>query len=1724
MIEGIERKSWVLIVAILLGLWCTVAAAKIIYVDDSTNGLNDGSSWADAYNYLQDALTDANSAVKPVEIRVAQGIYKPDQGVGQTPGNRDATFQLINGVTIKGGYAGFGRLNPDDRDIESLKTVFSGDLNGDDGTKFTNYGDNSYHVVTGSGTDLTAVLDGLTITGGNAASYPSDCGGGINNINGSPCVTNCKFTVNSSEYRGGGMCNYGFSNPVVTNCVFERNRANNCGGGTYNEASSPTLINCTFTENNARYSGGGVFNEGKCSIKMTNCTFSKNSADSGGGMSDTEYSYSTMNDCTFTENTAGRGGGMLLDGSSMLTNCTFCGNSGGNGGGLTCDGHKSTPTLINCRFIANSAARGGGVYTYECISVPPSCLFSNCIFIGNSATVEGGGMDIKSSVVRLMNCTFTDNLSEGTGGGIYNWAPPHTVYPILTNCLLWNNRDRYGVTESAQFEGTAPTINYCCIQYWSGKFGGIGNIGNNPLLAPDSYHLKQGSPCIDTGDPAGNYTEQTDIDGQPRITGGRVDIGADEFHPQTPIIAVSPTNFDLFCPEGGPSPQPQILSVWNSFIGTLNWNITENYDWLDVLPASGQSSGQITNVVINIDANNLQRGIYTSKLQVSDPNAVNSPQFVTINLDVRPPMIGIEPNELNFISPREGPDPEPKVLSIWNDDIGILNWEISENCNWAEVWPTSGKSSGDVNKVIVCTDVNGLDWGKYSCVLTVSDPKAGNTPQYVTVNLDVRRPLISIEPNQLKFICPLDGPNPASQELSIRNADVGILHWQITEDCNWLYVSPLCGSSAGETNKVIASIDATGISAGEHSCQLIVSDPDANNTPQHVIVRLDVRRPIIGVAPATFEIVYPYGDPNFTPLKLSIWNTDIGTLNWNITADCNWLQVEPRSGKSSGEPNEVSIIVDASGFELGTYSCMLTISDQNAANSPQTVPVRLHVCDKTVYVPEQFPTIQDGIDHTLEGGILIVAEGTYTGPGNYNIDFKGKAITVRSTDPNDPDVVANTIIDCNSLGRGFYFHSEEDSNSILAGLTITNGYADNGGAIFCRYSSPVISNCFITCNRTSSPYGNGGGVWSNDSSLTLCNCEITNNFAGCFGGGIYSGYGNVHILNCTVSSNVAVDRGGGIFNSHTYPTVTNCVISGNRSGNNGGGYHCWGRDSKITNCTISGNTALNNGGGIYSTYGNKVTLVNCILWGDSAKLGRELAVCADDNVRSTASVSFCDLLGGQAEVYIASGCTLNWGKGNVDNDPCFALPGYWVHKNDPNIIVEPNDPNAIWIDGDYHLKSQVGRCDSNEERWTKDAVTSLCIDVGDPNSDWTKELWPNGKRINIGAYGGTPQASMSLNSIGNIADLNLDGFRYFGDLELFVYKWLYEEHFLPEDLNRDGLVDFYDFAMLSANWEEPPFPGLPSDPNPGDGAIKVPISPVLSWTAGSNTLQHSVFFGTSSPLVFQGTQSETTFVPGTLAKDTWHYWRIDEVNPRGVTLGPVWSFKTVCPPDQASNPNPANGATNVNINVVLTWTPGVGATSHDVYLGTQSPGTFQRNQTEITFVPGTLRSGKKYYWRIDEVNSDGKTTGTVWSFTTGGKTICFPGDTLVWLDGTPVKISEVLPSQRASIFGNILPKIYSRQIECIEEHQGAFECYDIMLETGNSISVADNHYFLIDSDRWVSVHELTRGLRLQSLNGPIAIKCVVKRATPLVGKVYNLKIKNSDRYFVGNDGVIVRDY
>jgi parallel beta-helix repeat protein len=347
-----------MVVVILFACAAATAAepGRIIYVDAAATGAKTGASWADACNCLQDALAVAKAATKPIEIRVAKGIHKPDQGAGITPGDQAATFQLLNGVTLKGGYAGAAGPDPDVRDVGLYETMLSGDLAGNDGTTDATRKDNSGNVVTGSGTDRTAVIDGFTITAGN--SWPNSYkgasasgGSGMLIDAGSPTILNCRFTANVNWAWGAALLVRNAASPLVADCIFLKNTGT---GISNSHGSNSVLINCRF-EGNTEY---GV---------------------------DTHSSDPTITSCLFTGN-----GGYAIRGSdsnSVLIDCVFQA-SGTVKSERGIFGTTSNLTLIGCTF---TGLGGAGV---EVMS--GDLNLSGCTFTGlhrECVHVMGGGRE-----------------------------------------------------------------------------------------------------------------------------------------------------------------------------------------------------------------------------------------------------------------------------------------------------------------------------------------------------------------------------------------------------------------------------------------------------------------------------------------------------------------------------------------------------------------------------------------------------------------------------------------------------------------------------------------------------------------------------------------------------------------------------------------------------------------------------------------------------------------------------------------------------------------------------------------------------------------------------------------------------------------------------------------------------------------------------------------------------------------------------------------------------------------------------------------------------------------------------------------------------------------------------------------------------------------------------------------------------------------------------------
>ena len=262
----------------------------------------------------------------------------------------------------------------------------------------------------------------------------------------------------------------------------------------------------------------------------------------------------------------------------------------------------------------------------------------------------------------------------------------------------------------------------------------------------------------------------------------------------------------------------------------------------------------------------------------------------------------------------------------------------------------------------------------------------------------------------------------------------------------------------------------------------------------------------------------------------------------------------------------------------------------------------------TIHVPSQYPTIQAGINAAVNGDTVLVADGTYTGTGNKDIDFLGKTIVVISE--NGPD---SCIIDCEADGRGFYFHSDEDSTSVLCGFTVTNGYVEEGGGINCENSSPMIANCIILANEVTGYSSCGGGIYCYYSNPVITDCMIIENTVGISGGGIYCDNSHPVISNCAISDNVAEGdgvSGGGICLGNSNPIIVNCTISGNSATSigwelvgAGGGISCWESSPTIDSCDIYNNSCYGEkysyGGGIHCWHSN-ATISNCNISQNSA--------------------------------------------------------------------------------------------------------------------------------------------------------------------------------------------------------------------------------------------------------------------------------------------------------------------------------------------------------------------------------------------------------------------------------------------------------------------------------------------------------------------------------------------
>lgn len=1226
-------------------------------------------------------------------------------------------------------------------------------------------------------TNGNAILIGCIFNGNTA----NQSGGAINNYLSNPTIQDCNFTVNNANV-GGGIANYGTSNPVIADCNFANNTAINTGGGIYNSDSNPQITGCNFNHNSVQFRGGAIYNISGSNGDINDCTFKENSAASGGGAMGIESgSNPDIRKCIFTENTAQWCGAIYANSASPnFINCDFIKNNAIDASGAI-ELSYADSVITNCRFLGNIAQ----TYNTGALTSGYSTLkLINCVFTGNHAPLAGGALNSYHSIMTLINCSVVNNYSNKGGGLICT----QNSLPNISNCIFWGN-------SGGPFADASPVVRYSCIQDSnpndSSIYPGTGNIDDNPMFVDadgpdniigtedDNLRLQQSSPCIDTGT---NTTTPplpaTDLDGQSRIQNGIVNMGVYEgptirfnvsgspvrlhegesgqFHVSLTFEPDSPLEVIVAYQSG--STEISVTSGSTLYFDSTNYNIPQP---VTLTAADGNYTDKTT--IFRISANGVPSYDVTASIIIYATMAVSpfgsgmtnpSDTFEAIQGEVKTLTAGAA--EGYYFSSWTAVPPENASFTNLNSsttEVCILN-DVTITANFGEkvtlTMAVSPEDTGSTTPAEFSEVIPGQTMflnaqphtGYYFASWTAMPPENAHFSNpdsslaeaiiygdvAITANFAPLSILtMTVFPENAGTVIPSEifnfVPNTAQLISAAENPGYKFLSWTAVPAENVSFFD--------DTNSSTTAIlyDTATITANFNT------EPNANIKSSSDMVILDEANSITLYANESSDD----GLPN-PPAAL--------TYHWQKISGPNTCIIK--------NPDDVNTLI---GFgNCGTFVFGLTVFD---GQLDSMASITIDVLRKEIYVSvdgndvygdgtisNPFASIEKGINTIAANGTAIVLEGTYY----ENVNFGGKNIILRSTNPDDPNVVTSTIIDANGSGSVFVFDSNEDANSVVSGFTITDGNAFQGGGIYIHSASPTIEKNIITDNYAED---SGSGLYAeNNASLIRFNTFVYNeiyfmatvilrnsvsifennlivdNLSVGYDAGLWCDHGRTIIKNNTIAENETYDT--------EWDSSTGILLSYNDRGNT----------PIIINNIIGKNK---NGTGIYD-------------WGDGT---------IDPN-----QITYNNIFGHLGNYFnIPDQTGIN---GNISCNPLFA------------------DSN----NGDFHLASSAGRWDSNSLCWASDAGSSPCIDAGDPNSNWSFEMWPHGKRINMGAYGNTAQASMSASNIGIKANLDNDEYDSvnFIDFELLAVDW--QKGNLPAhgDINRNSKVDIEDLAIFVQYW------------------------------------------------------------------------------------------------------------------------------------------------------------------------------------------------------------------------------------------------------------------------------------------------------------------------------------
>ncbi|OQX83402.1 hypothetical protein B6D60_10535, partial [candidate division KSB1 bacterium 4484_87] len=373
---------------------------------------------------------------------------------------------------------------------------------------------------------------------------------------------------------------------------------------------------------------------------------------------------------------------------------------------------------------------------------------------------------------------------------------------------------------------------------------------------------------------------------------------------EVPDLLVSTTTLDF-----GSSVASKTFNITNNGSGTLTWSVGADRSWIQVAPASGTTTTETDPVSVTVDLSSLGAGTYSGTITITSNGGTAT---ISVSASKEVPDLSVSVNALDF-----GSSETSKSFNVSNIGNGTLNWQVASDRSWISVSPNSGSTTTQTDQVTVTVDRSNLGPGTFTGTITVTSNGGTET---IAVSASKEVPDLSVTPTSLDF-----GSNETIKTFSLKNDGSGTLSWTITDNKDWISVTPTQGSTTDETEAISVTVDRSNLAAGSYTGQVTIT---SNGGTETVAITASKEVPSLSVSPTSLSFSESDNSKTF-----AITNSGTGALTWSVSNDRSWISVTPENGTTTSETDYVTVSVDLSNLGAGTYSGTITVTSNGGTKT-----------------------------------------------------------------------------------------------------------------------------------------------------------------------------------------------------------------------------------------------------------------------------------------------------------------------------------------------------------------------------------------------------------------------------------------------------------------------------------------------------------------------------------------------------------------------------------------------------------------------------------------------------------------------------------------------------------------------------------------------------------------------------------------------------------------------